>query len=76
MGMFIAESPKVIMRDDSGKIEHFIDSSLNDSESYICDSCNKKFNVTAKISFSTELAKDFEEESTTTISHALLFNED
>ena len=69
-------NPKIIMRDDLGKIEHFINSSLDDSESYICDSCNKKFNVTAKISFSTELAENFEEESNTTISHALLFYED
>ena len=41
-----------------GKIENYLGNSMNLKESYQCDHCNCKFNVTAKVSFkSTELNK-------------------
>ncbi len=51
------------VKDSKGNIE-YIEGDLPDMFSeYICDYCNAKFRVNAKVEFTTELVKDdFEEE--------------
>lgn len=38
----------------NGKIESYLGKSMNPKETFVCDSCFNKFEVTAKISFKTQ----------------------
>lgn len=67
--------PECIIR-ESGKIEDIVGSSMDLKESYICDNCNNKFTVTAKISFTSKLEDDFVEEHVTKLRDRLNFLED
>ena len=57
-------NPDVIKRDTEGHIVSCIGKGLDPKESYICDTCNKPFKVTAKISFEVEqdTLSDFNED--------------
>lgn len=68
-------SPKTIIRNNEGKVEHFTGKSIDGKETYVCDNCGCKFNIIARLSFSTK-KEEFEEESVTVISHDLVFEED
>lgn len=48
--MFLG-SPTDIDRDEHGKIISFNGKTMDLNESYICDTCNEKFKVSAKVSF-------------------------
>lgn len=50
--------PTDIIRDVYGQILEFEGSEMDLVESYICDSCNTAFNVTAKISFQVKSAPE------------------
>ena len=46
-------------------------------ETYICDKCNKKFSVLAKVTFKTDIVTDeFNEEYTSRINKKISFSED
>lgn len=44
-------NPTDIDRDENGKIISFNGKTMDLNEKYICDSCNKEFKITTKISF-------------------------
>lgn len=52
--------PNNISRYVDGSIDTFFGKSLDLNEWYVCDSCNQKFNVSAKIRFETSLEDTFE----------------
>lgn len=56
--------PFFIEKDENGKIIHQIDGELNLQETYICDHCNKKFEIDSKIFFETKIleTEDFSED--------------
>ena len=56
--------PFFIQKDENGKILTQIDGELNLSESYVCDNCNKKFEITSTINFETTAieTEDFSED--------------
>lgn len=58
--------PKEIERLVDGRIDVEFGIPQDNSEHYICDKCNKPFNVMAKISFETtkDTTKDFSEDYT------------
>lgn len=58
--------PRNIVR-NNGKILYFDGKTLNTSENYICDECNKEFTVTAQINFVTKSNDTFDECFTTKI---------
>ena len=45
--------PENIDRDNNGKIDIFDGSTMDLSESYVCDYCNEKFNIIADVRFRT-----------------------
>lgn len=62
-----------------GKIEYFEGSTFDGNETYVCDNCQTKFNVTAKLTCMCEASdiNKFEEETTIEIHpKKLLFDED
>lgn len=71
--------PSSIDKDYTGKIIGFSGNSMDLKESYICDKCNTKFSINAKIQFFTTSAdvSDFEEESVLSLGRCnLLMSED
>lgn len=50
--------PFFIKKDENGKIVNQIDGEINLCESYICDTCNKKFEITSSIVFDTKLVDE------------------
>lgn len=70
-------NPEVISRDCDEKIISFSGSSMDLTESYRCDSCDKEFNVTAKVSFETSLNSelDFDTDYESTFGTKLKLNE-
>lgn len=57
---YFFSDPKVIVKDSDGKILHYSGSNMQLKESYTCDYCLKDFDVTAKITFNSELDKKYE----------------
>lgn len=60
----ILGTPKNIIRDDSGKIISFNNTSVNLKEEYCCDKCGNSFFVSGKLKFKTyanesDLDEDF-----------------
>lgn len=49
--------PESISRYSNGKIDTFDGSSMNLTESYVCDNCDTEFKVTAKVQFKTQVVK-------------------
>ena len=47
--------PMQIDKNEKGEVEYYNGKSMDLVETYMCDSCNSKFQVTADISFSTSL---------------------
>lgn len=47
--------PLNIIRDEKGKIIYYSNESINPVETYTCDNCDCKFEVTAKITFDTKI---------------------
>ena len=68
-------TPKDVERDYSGKIINYFGTPMEAKESYICDGCNTKFEVTVKLSFYVLQNKlgNFDEEYTTKIGYNNLF---
>lgn len=54
--------PELIERDYSGKILTFQGKTLDLNEEYICDNCNKKFNITATVKFKVTEQEEFSTE--------------
>ena len=44
----------------NGKIDSFNGTSMDLEEQYVCDHCNSKFKVSAKISFKTQIADKYD----------------
>lgn len=53
--------PSNIVKDEHGKILSFLNDSMDVRESYVCDYCNKTFNVKMEYSFNIE-KDEFSEE--------------
>ena len=65
--MFVFGKPQGIIRDENGKIEYFLDHTMNLSEDFICHKCGKKIAVTGTMQFSTkEVVKEQIESEYTT----------
>jgi hypothetical protein len=56
--------PFFIKKDENGKILNQLDGELNLYETYICDHCNKGFEIRSKIIFDTKVIEeeDFSED--------------
>ena len=69
--------PSEIERDYQGKIMDFMGKSIDYTESFICDACDKKFFVSAQIRFtsSQDPINRFQEESKIMLKKPSLFNE-
>jgi len=67
--------PYDIQRDYTGKILDYFDDDIDSAEVYVCDSCNKQFKVSTKITFTvdTKSQPSFEEESVIKIKKPELF---
>lgn len=52
--------PTFIDRDIYGKILDYCGTNIDNTETYICDGCNKSFKITARLSFSTAEKDDFD----------------
>ena len=61
-------------RDYAGRILEYFGKSMDLTEKYICDNCNKSFKVSAKINFKTETdnKNNFDEDYATSISSTKL----
>lgn len=71
--------PVSIEKEYTGKIIEYSGDAMDLKESYICDKCNTKFNVNAKIQFFTTPSdsSNFNEESTLSLGRCnLLMSED
>lgn len=59
--IFIPDSffgkPYDILRDDNGKILSVVGNESAIFDEYICDKCNTKFRVRAKVTFATDISK-------------------
>ena len=68
--------PEYIKLKDN-KIDKLFGTSMDLKEHYCCDSCGKSFNITAKISFNTEIddKHDFEEEYETKLKTSFTLKE-
>lgn len=66
--------PKNIEKDYTGRIMDYSGDSMDLSESFICDKCEKKFNIATKIQFFTSPAdgSEFNEESTVSLKRCSL----
>ena len=54
--------PTFIDRDCYGKIIDFCGTNIDNTETYICDNCNKEFKIIAKLNFTiSEKTIDFDE---------------
>jgi uncharacterized OB-fold protein len=69
--------PQIIERDEKGKILNFTGSSIDPTESYICDKCNAQFNINARISFESFIKEefDFDSEYTRKVNYGLNLQE-
>lgn len=68
---------KTIIRKNSGKIDTFFGKNMDLKETYVCDKCNSKFSVFAKVSFYTNEIKDeFDEEFVSKINKKITLEED
>ena len=66
-----------VIRDIYGHIDTFFGKSMDLKETYVCDKCNKKFSVFAKVTFKTDIVTDeFNEEYTSRINKKISFLED
>lgn len=65
-----------IFRKTTGKIDTFFGKNMDLKETYICDKCNSKFGVTAKLTFNSyELDNNFKEEYVSKINKKLILEE-
>lgn len=74
---FLGKVDNVIRMVD-GKIDTFFGNTMDLKETYVCDKCNMKFNVLAKVSFKTSKANDnnFKEEYITKVNNKIKLSED
>ena len=68
-------NPVEVERDYSGKIINYFGNPMDLKESYICDNCNMKFEVSVKLSFYVAQNKlgNMDDEYTTKIGYTNLF---
>ena len=68
-------NPYDIQRDYTGKILDYFDDTYDNTETYVCDVCNKQFKVSFKLmcSVDTKGIVDFDEETTIKIKKPDLF---
>lgn len=45
------QNPGTIIKNKEGKIEHFTGKSIDSYETFVCDYCKKKFNISSKLTF-------------------------
>lgn len=69
--------PELIERDANGKILAFEGSTVDTTESYICDNCDTQFNINTRISFESFIKEefDFDTDYTRKVSYGLNLKE-
>ena len=54
--------PFNIIKDEVGKVLGFSGADMNTVETFVCDTCGKRFNIDASITFKTTVATDIFDE--------------
>lgn len=67
-----------IKRDYSGKLVEYDGQNMQLTEKYVCDKCNKPFNISALVNFVTRPNKleDFTEDYSTPLKNGVVLSED
>lgn len=63
---FLGDADNII-RDEEGKIVSFTGNSMILEEEFVCEHCDTKFTVEAKVEFTTKKEDDWDEEYSTSI---------
>lgn len=69
-------TPKNIEKDEAGKLIYFNGADMDTTETYVCDNCNRKMTITAKVQFDATVASFNSKNSTKFTKPALFMNED